>query len=160
VASARSGGLPLAALACGLGLVLGGCGASSGAASGKPACPAAAAVSSAAGTTYSGTGATTTETGLNCSYTASAGLLSINFARGTFSPRSLRTTAGHLAGAQGYVSQSPVRGIGDAAYMFTFRDAGSTTTELILVSGSREITVTAAGRVPRIRAVARLAATA
>jgi hypothetical protein len=57
------------------------------------------------------------------------------------------------------VKVSPVSGIGDAAYLFAFKGAGQAGTELVLQSGSREITLLGAGTVGQLKAIARMALT-
>jgi hypothetical protein len=184
VAGSRRAAFPLGAMLCGgLGLALAGCGASSpaasapatvtvtasaptgtasaaapAAASGKPVCPTAAAVSAAAGTAYLPPTADTAADGLNCSYQAKAGLLLISFDKAEFPASDLKQLADNQAVAQGGVKFTPVSGIGDAAYLFSVKGPGEAAgRELIVQSGSRAITILGAGNIGQLKAIARMA---
>jgi hypothetical protein len=129
------------------------------AASGKPACPSAAAVSAAAGTAYLPPTVKSAGGTLSCSYEANSGFLLISFAKASFPPSALQQVADSQALAQGGLKASPVSGLGDAADLFTSKGTGTgpATSELLLVSGSRAITIVAAGNAGQIKAIARLA---
>jgi hypothetical protein len=131
--------------------------ATSAGASGNPACPSAGAVSAAARTAYLPPTADSAAAVLNCSYRANSGLLLISFEKARFPLNELQRVVKNQALAQGGVQMSPVHGIGDAAFLLTIKGTGPATRELIVRSGSRDITILGAGHVGQLKAIARVA---
>lgn len=125
-------------------------------AGGKPACPSAAAISAAAGTAYLPPIAKSAAGALTCTYQANSGILAIAYTKASFPPSELQQVADSQALAQGGLKASPVSGVGDAAYLLTLKGTGPATSDLIVVSGSRLITILGPGNIGQLTAIARV----
>jgi len=127
----------------------------------NPTCPTAAAVTAAVGSPYptpvshSGAGL------LECVYANDSVNLVMSFApSASVTATVLKQVVDAQAHAQG-VSDSPVSGIGTAAYIFTMNDAATNsthvaTTTIGLIAPNRYVVIVAQLSVPQIEAVARL----
>ena len=114
------------------------------------ACPTAAVVSAALGSTYPAPQSSSGGGLVSCNYNdpnTSANLV-LGFSKATgITDAALKTTAQSQASAQN-VTASPVAGLGDAAYLFSLHDAstnasGVATTVLLVRVGSTLIDITA-----------------
>jgi hypothetical protein len=126
----------------------------------KAKCPTAAAISAVVGSTYPTPKSNSGAGEVICNYASGSTNLVISFAPTPVNAASLKQVAQLEAKAQG-VQITPVSGIGDAAYVYTLKDAGTNTTgvatnNILALAGSHYLAIVGEMSVAKIEAVAKL----
>jgi hypothetical protein len=122
----------------------------------NPACPSAAAVSAATGTKYDPPTAKAVSGAVNCSYQSNSAIMLIALSKATFPASDLRQVTQSGMPADDGVKFTPVSGLGDAAFQITFAGE-SAALELVVQSGSRDVTILGPATIDQAKALARLA---